>query len=106
MPLYAHKQIKAEEEKIQELFINLPIKGKRTSTQTIKQVREIVFDMSYRIAQRCNIIVSYPRMSIQGTEVVLGEPSIILPDCQIVNFEQLREIELNYKKGGTGNGKR
>lgn len=48
-------------------------------------------------------MVSYPHMSIQGTQVVLGEPTIMLPDCSIVNFEQLREIELNHRKGGKGN---
>ena len=36
-------------------------------------------------------------MSIQGQRVVLGEASIILPDCTIVGFEKLKEIELNYK---------
>lgn len=106
MPLYAHKQIQAEEKRTQEYFRNLPIKGKNTSHQTIKQVRNIVSDMSFRIARSCNIMVSYPHMSIQGTQVVLGEPTIMLPDCSIVNFEQLREIELNHRKGGKGNGGR
>ena len=44
-----------------------------------------------------NVMVSWHKMSIQGQRVVLGEASIILPDCTIVGFEKLKEIELNYK---------
>lgn len=49
------------------------------------------------LAQKCNVMVSWHKMSIQGQRVVLGEASIILPDCTIVGFEKLKEIELNYK---------
>ena len=69
--LYAYKCIQAEERKLQEQFENLPINGRKTTRQTIKR--------------------------IQGQRVVLGEASIILPDCTIVGFEKLKEIELNYK---------
>lgn len=49
------------------------------------------------LPQKCNVMVSWHKMSIQGQRVVLGEASIILPDCTIVGFEKLKEIELNYK---------
>lgn len=96
--LYAYKEIMKEQENVQKYFRNLPISGKRTSWQTVKKVRKIVSDMTYSIAQRCNIIVAYPRLNIQGTVVVLGEPTIMLPDCSIVNFEELKKIELNHRK--------
>lgn len=65
--------------------------------QTIKRIKELKLDASYRLAQKCNVMVSWHKMSIQGQRVVLGEASIILPDCTIVGFEKLKEIELNYK---------
>jgi len=37
-------------------------------------------------------------MCIAGTEVVLGEPLIMLPDCRLINIEQLKDIELGRKK--------
>ena len=77
--LYAYKCIQAEERKLQEQF------------------EELKLDASYRLAQKCNVMVSWHKMSIQGQRVVLGEASIILPDCTIVGFEKLKEIELNYK---------
>ena len=90
--LYAYKCIQAEERKLQEQFENLPINGRKTTRQTIKRIKELKLDASYRLAQKCNVMVS-----IQGQRVVLGEASIILPDCTIVGFEKLKEIELNYK---------
>lgn len=95
--LYAYKCIQAEERKLQEQFENLPINGRKTTRQTIKRIKELKLDASYRPAQKCNVMVSWHKMSIQGQRVVLGEASIILPDCTIVGFEKLKEIELNYK---------
>ena len=89
--LYAYKCIQAEERKLQEQFENLPINGRKTTRQTIKRIKELKLDASYRLAQKCNVMVSWHKMSIQG------ETSIILPDCTIVGFEKLKEIELNYK---------
>ena len=30
-------------------------------------------------------------------EVVLGKPLIMLPDCRLINMEQLKDIELGRK---------
>ena len=79
--LYAYKCIQAEERKLQEQFENLPINGRKTTRQTIKRIKELKLDASYRLAQKCNVMVSWHKMSIQGQRVVLGEASIILPDC-------------------------
>lgn len=89
--LYAYKCIQAEERKLQEQFENLPINGRKTTRQTIKRIKELKLDASYRLAQKCNVMVSWHKMSIQGQRVVLGEASIILPDCTIVGFEKLKE---------------
>lgn len=72
-------------------------KRQKDHRQTIKRIKELKLDASYRLAQKCNVMVSWHKMSIQGQRVVLGEASIILPDCTIVGFEKLKEIELNYK---------
>lgn len=94
--LYAYKCIQAEERKLQEQFENLPINGRKTTRQTIKRIKELKLDASYRLAQKCNVMVSWHKMSIQGQRVVLGEASII-SGRTIVGFEKLKEIELNYK---------
>lgn len=70
---------------------------KRQKDHTPDNQKELKLDASYRLAQKCNVMVSWHKMSIQGQRVVLGEASIILPDCTIVGFEKLKEIELNYK---------
>lgn len=52
-----------------------------------------------RIARKCNVSVNYPKCSIQGKKVVLGEPSILLPTLRYVSFEELKAIELGYEGG-------
>ena len=49
--LYAYKCIQAEERKLQEQFGNLPINGRKTTRQTIKRIKELKLDASYRLAQ-------------------------------------------------------
>lgn len=49
--------------------------------------------MSFDIVRTCNVLVNYPKLSIQGGKVVLGEPTIMLPNCKLVNLEQLKKIE-------------
>ena len=51
--LYAYKCIQAEERKLQEQFENLPINGRKTTRQTIKRIKELKLDASYRLAQKC-----------------------------------------------------
>lgn len=72
-------------------------KRQKDHTPDNKRIKELKLDASYRLAQKCNVMVSWHKMSIQGQRVVLGEASIILPDCTIVGLEKLKEIELNYK---------
>lgn len=74
------------------------LREKRTSAADVKRIRNIISDSNYQMAQECQVIVSYPQMHIEGTEVVLGEPLIMLPDCRLINMEQLKDIELGRKK--------
>lgn len=53
--------------------------------------------MTFRIARKCNVSVNYPKWSIQGKKVVLGEPSVLLPTLRYVSFEELKAIELGYE---------
>jgi hypothetical protein len=91
--LYVHERIFKEQNAMQREFRKIPVNGKRTSRQDIRRVRKIISDSAYQVAQECQVIVSYPRMRIEGTEVVLGDPSILLPDCRLITIEQLRRIE-------------
>lgn len=92
--LYVYERIYKEQNAMQAEFRKIPIRGKRTSAADIKRVHSIISDSSYQIAQECKVIVSYPRMHIEGSEVVLGEPLIMLPDCRLISIEELRKIEL------------
>lgn len=96
--MYVYERIYKEQNAMQAEFRKIPIKGKRTSAADVKRVRNIISDSSYQVAQECNVIVSYPRICIVGTEVVLGEPLIMLPDYRLINMEQLKDIELGRKK--------
>ena len=96
--MYVYERIYKEQNAMQTEFRKIPIKGKRTSATDIKRVRSVISDSSYQVAQECQVIVSYPQMHIECTEVVLGEPLIMLPDCRLINMEQLKDIELGRKK--------
>lgn len=96
--MYMYERIHKEQNAMQAEFRKIPVKGKRTSSADIKRVRSIISDSNYQVAQECKVIVSYPQMCIAGTEVVLGEPLIMLPDCRLVNMKQLKDIELGRKK--------
>ena len=96
--MYVYERIYKEQNTMQAEFRKIPIKGKRTSAADVKRVRNIISDSNYQVAQECQVIVSYPQMCIAGTEVVLGEPLIMLPDCRLINIEQLKDIELGRKK--------
>ncbi len=95
--MYVYERIYKEQNAMQAEFRKIPIKGKRTSAADVKRVRSIISDSNYQVAQECQVIVSYPQMHIEGTEVVLGEPLIMLPDCRLINMEQLKDIELGRK---------
>jgi hypothetical protein len=49
--------------------------------------------MCYRLAQECNVLVSYPQKAIAGKKVDLGGMLILLPNCKLVTIEELKEIE-------------
>lgn len=92
-----YEVIRQEEIRLQERVRSYPVNGRKTSTGTIKMIRKEIGDMTFRIARKCNVSVNYPRWSIQGKKVVLGEPSILLPTLRYVSFEELKAIELGYE---------
>ena len=94
-----YEVIRQEEIRLQERVRSYPVNGRKTSTGTIKMIRKEIGDMTFRIARKCNVSVNYPRWSIQGKKVVLGEPSILLPTLRYVSFEELKAIELGYEGG-------
>lgn len=96
--LYVFERIYKEENAMQREFEKIPVRGRRTTEADQKRIRKIISDSSYQVAQECSIILSYPRMRIEGQRVVLGEPTIMLPDCRLVNMEQLKDIELGRKR--------
>ncbi len=96
--MYVYERIYKEQNAMQAELRKIPVKGKRTSAADVKRIRNIISDSNYQVAQECQVIVSYPQMHIEGTEVVLGEPLIMLPDCRLINTEQLKDIELGRKK--------
>ena len=95
-----YEAIRQEEARLQERVRSYQVNGRTTSTGTIKMIRKEIGDMTFRIARKCNVSVNYPRWSIQGKKVVLGEPTILLPTLRYVSFEELKAIELSYE-GGT-----
>ena len=96
--MYVYERIYKEQNAMQAEFRKIPVKGKRTSAADVKRIRNIISDSNYQMAQECQVIVSYPQMHIEGIEVVLGEPLIMLLDCRLINMEQLKDIELGRKK--------
>lgn len=62
-------------------------------TEMQAEFRKIISDNAYRIAQECSVLVSYPKMRIEGTAVNLGDANIMLPDCRIISIEELKKIE-------------
>ena len=91
--LLVYQVIAREAESLTARLNHMPLKGRKTSPEIVKRVKDEVDDMSFDIARACNVLVNYPRLSIQGDKVSLGEPSILLPNCRYVSLEQLKEIE-------------
>jgi hypothetical protein len=73
------------------LYVYERIYKGETEMQT--EFRKIISDNAYRIAQECSVLVSYPKMRIEGTAVNLGDANIMLPDCRIISIEELKKIE-------------
>ncbi len=91
--LYVYEVIARESAKLVKRINHMPLNGRKTSPAIVKRVNEEVSDMSFDIVRTCNVLVNYPKLSIQGGKVVLGEPTIMLPNCKLVNLEQLKKIE-------------
>lgn len=91
--MYVYERIFKEQNAMDREFGKIPINGRQTSQADQKRIRKIISDSSYQVAQECSVIVSYPRMHIEGKQVVLGEPLIMLPDCRLISIEELRKIE-------------
>lgn len=85
------------ENEMQAEFRKIPVNGKRTSVADQKRIRKVISDNAYRIAQECKVLVGYPRMRIEGTKVNLGAASIMLPDCRLIDIEELKKIERGVK---------
>lgn len=96
--MYVYERIYKEQNAMQAEFQKIPIKEKKTSAADVKRVRSIISDSNYQVAQECQVIVSYPRMRIEGRQVVLGESLIMLPDCKLVTIEELQNIELGRRR--------
>lgn len=100
--LYVYERIYKGETEMQTEFRKIPVNGKRTSVADQKRVRKIISDNAHRIAQECSVLVSYPKMRIEGTAVNLGDVHIMLPDCRIIDIEELKKIERGGRKVGRG----
>ena len=88
-----YERIYKGETEMQTEFRKIPVNGKRTSVADQKRVRKVISDNAHRIAQECSVLVSYPKMRIEGTAVNLGDVHIMLPDCRIISIEELKKIE-------------
>ena len=96
--LYVYERIYKEANAMQREFAKIPVNGRQTSRADQKRIRKIISNSTYQVAQECSVIVSYPRMHIEGRGVVLGEPSIMLPDCRFISMDELKKIELGGGK--------
>lgn len=99
--MYVYERIYKEASEMHKEFAKLQINGRQTSGADQKRIRKIISDSAYQVAQECSVLVSYPKMHIEGREVVLGEPTIMLPDCRLVSMEELKKIELGADRPKT-----
>lgn len=96
--MYVYERILKEQNAMDREFGKIPVNGRQTSQADQKRIRKIISDSSYQMVQECQVLVSYPRMRIEGRRVILGEPLIMLPDCGLVTIEELQDIELGRRK--------
>ncbi len=95
--MYVYEKIFKERNAMDREFGKIPVNGRQTSQVNQKRIRKIISDSCYLVAKECQVIVSYPRMRIEGRRVVLGEPTIMLPDCRLITIEQLQDIEIGRR---------
>lgn len=96
--MYVYERVLKEQNAMDRVLGKISVNGRKTSQADQKRIRKIISDSSYQVAQECQILVSYPRMRIEGRRVVLGEPTIMLPNCRIITMEELKKIELGGVK--------
>lgn len=96
--MYVYERIFKEQNEMGREFGKIPVNGRQTSRADQKRIRKIISDATYRVAKECQVIVSYPKMRIEGRWVILGEPLIMLPDCRLVTIEELQDIEFGRRK--------
>lgn len=96
--MYVYERILKEQNAMDREFGKLAINGRQTSQADQRRIRKIMSDSAYQVAQECSVIVSYPKMCIEGRRVNLGKAHIMLPDCRIVSIEELRDIETGRRK--------
>lgn len=96
--LYVYERIYKEINAMESEFEKLAINGKRTPAADLRRVAKYISNSSYVVAQECQVLLNFPKWHIEGRKVVLGEPSIMLPDCRLVNIEQLKDIEHGRKR--------
>lgn len=88
-----YERILLEERKLLEELAKIPVDGKRTDPGNARKAFKLISDSCYRLAQECNVLVSYPQKAITGRKIDLGGMLILLPNCKLVTIEQLKEIE-------------
>lgn len=91
--MFVYEVIEKESANLVKRMNHMPLKGRQTPPAIVKRVKDEVGEMAFDIARTCNVLVNYPFLTIQGNEVALGEPVIMLPNCKLVNIQQLRKIE-------------
>lgn len=96
--MYVYERILKEKNAMDREFKKLAINGGQTSQADQKRIKKIIPDSSHQVSQECSVLVSYPKMRIEGRRVNLGEAHILLPDCRIVSIETLRDIETGSRK--------
>lgn len=67
-----YERILMEEEKLLEELAKIPMDGRRTAPANARKAFKLISDSCYRLAQECNVLVSYPKKAIAGKKVDLG----------------------------------
>lgn len=88
-----YERILLEKKKLLEELAEIPMDGRRTPPANARKAFKLISDSCYRMAQECNVLVSYPNKAIAGKKIDLGGMLILLPSCKLVTIEQLKEIE-------------
>lgn len=96
--MYVYERIFKEQNAMTREFKKLAVNGRHTSQADQKRIKKIISDSAYQVARECSVLVSYPKMHIEGRTVNLGEAHVLLPDCRIVSIETLRDIETGRRK--------